>query len=191
MFRNRQILLFFTISILVSLAVISSVHADPNSMNHGTDNDPIQNELTVIAIGDEENNTSVRYGIIRTNSIGTENVVVTIISHEPFSASNNSSSGSELLHPGETRFFSDTISENQKKQYVRVTWDKPAQLTLQIQTPDGEYGTYTDNDDNIKDNAIFMRIFSESGLDPGRWYYQVHLPDDAVPVHFHIESWKE
>ncbi len=191
MFRTPQIPIIVIYLILVIFAVISPVQGDPNVTDAITYADPINNSVTVIAIGDEGNKTSVKYGIIRTTSVGTENVVVAIISDEPFSTGNNSSSGSELLHPGETRFFSDTISEDQTKKYVRVTYDTQAPVSLQVLTPDEEYGTYSDIDDGIEDNAIFMRIYSESGLDPGRWYYQVHLPEDASPVSFQIESWDE
>lgn len=190
MFRNRQTLSFLILLILISLAVISPVHANSDSNYAFASKDTNSNEVTVIAIGDKDNNSQIKYGTIQATSFGTENIVITIISDEPFSTG-NISPVYELLNPGETRFFSDIISKDQTKQYVRVTYDKPAPVSLQILTPDGEYGTYSDIDDGIEDNAIFMRIYSETGLDPGRWYYQVHLPDDASPASFQIESWDE
>jgi len=156
----------------------------------------VQSNPTVTISKSDSSNTVksgnvVTYGITESIGTGTENVVIVKIYNESEMSDPDNPGVMQILNPEEDRYFSDTIATGQTQQYVRVSWNQPSDLNLTIYTPDGEYGPYHDGADGKTDQAIFMKINSTEGLDPGRWYYRVHGDQMQSPVPFQIETWQE
>ncbi len=150
--------------------------------------------VTITKTGSSDNYTTgdfITYGIAKDIGTGTENVVIVKISNISQMGDPNIPGVLQMLNPGEDRYYSDQIAQGQTQQYVRLSWNQPSALNLSIYTPDGEYGPYHDDTDGNADNAIFLKIDSSKGLDPGRWYYRVHGDHLNSPIPFQIETWRK
>ncbi|WP_319578323.1 hypothetical protein [uncultured Methanospirillum sp.] len=162
--------------------------------NYSTQDDLSNSYVTISRSGSSDtvkSGNTVTYGIAESIGTGTENIVIVKIYNVSEMSDPNNPGVLQILNPEEDKYFSDAIAPGQTQQYVRVSWSQPSALNLTIYTPDGEYGPYHDDADGKMDQAIFMKINSTEGLDPGRWYYRVHGEHLQSPVPFQIETWQE
>ena len=187
------ILLLIPILSLADPVCVTVIASDERNMG-SMQNDSSEPIISISKSGFSDNVTSgefITYGIAEAIGTGTENIVIVKIYNISEISDPDTPGLEQMIHPGEDRYFSDTIATGQTQQYVRVSWNQPSALNLTIYTPDGEYGPYHDGTDGKEDQAIFLKLASSEGLDSGRWYYRVHGDELQNPVPFQIETWQE
>ncbi len=97
--------------------------------------------------------------------------------------------GRHTLAPGESGFFAAPVPDGASQFWVDICWDASAgDLQLQIYSPDGSLGPYTDVDDGRRDGRIFLRIASPEGLPQDDWYYEISRTGGG-PVEFSLETY--